>query len=180
MRKWTYKSFLRDYVSKLSYKDSLQLNKLLDEAEYENPRLREVLLLYMLENYGVELTMSKLHDYHELNELYSDYKESLLSGNYKSDMNNPFFKVYHSFKVKRDYPKNREEFKVKLLKRINEIKEDKEISNYQVYTRLNLNHGNINYALKHLDPTKISEENLKRIYDFVDSQWKTEHLSPHE
>src|SRR5690554_6197117 len=170
MRRWTYKSFLKDYVGKLSYKDTLHLNSLLNEAENDNPRLREVLLLHMLENYGEKVTMSKLSYYHNLQELFENYKNTLLNQNYKYDNNNPFYKVHNSFLVKRDYYKNQENYKIKLLEQIKKSIDDNKISKYKIYTRLNLNPGNINFAIKHLDSSKISEHNLEKIYEFIRSQ----------
>jgi hypothetical protein len=140
---------------------------LLSEAKYENPRLREVLLLHGLENYPNKNLDSLLEPYKSLNELYTRFKTSLKSSSYKSDVTNPFYKTYNSYKVKRDYHENRAVFKLKLIEKINELKLKKNISNYQVYNKFKLNPGNINFVLKHKDPNKISETILKDIYSFV-------------
>ena len=170
MRELTYKSFLKEYVNKLSYGENLHLNNLHKEAEYKNPRLREVLLLHMLETYKVETIRSKLKHFKNLNKIYIDYEDSLLSKNYQYESDNPFNKVYNSFVVRRDYHKNRNDFKLKLIEKIKRLQQQKNISSYRIYTDLGLNPGNVNYALKHNDTDKLSEENLKEIAKFLEMQ----------
>ena len=121
MRTLTFKSFLRNYIKRLSFNESLHLNKLLNEAEHHNPRIRDVLLLYMVESLDQKKLEHKLTNYSEQNKLYNKYKDSLLSHDYKTNKDNPLNKVFHSYTVKRDYQKNRSTFKNKLIHKIKQL-----------------------------------------------------------
>lgn len=89
------------------------MNKILDEAEHRNPRLREILLLYMLQIYDLNKVEHKLSGYEDLLQIFKEHEKSLVEMHYKSDANSPFYKVYHLYIVRRDYNKNRNIFKSK-------------------------------------------------------------------
>ena len=59
--------------------------------------------------------------------------------------------------------------KIKLMmhSRISEVKRIKNVTNYRIYTALNLNPGNANAFLKNGDISKVSLDTTRRILNFI-------------
>jgi len=170
MRELTFKGFLREYVKELSFCHSTNLSKLTNELKI-NPRLREPLILYSIFFDKQFILKEKLKDDHEFITLISKYqKEDLLSHlNKKSeDLSVDLIKVWKSYLSERNKPQSVNHTKELILKKVNDYKRLKNISNYRIYTDLKLNHGNINTWLKNGDCDKVSLETARRVLKYTE------------
>lgn len=92
-------TFLEEYVCYIACIDKMpsDVAGLLSEAESSNYRLREILILYLLVTHGSTSIEVLLKEYPELNKIYIDNRDLLLSKAYKLDEDNPFHKIYKSY-----------------------------------------------------------------------------------
>jgi len=158
MRELTFPGFLKEYVKELSYCNSTSLSKLSNELP-TNPRLREPVILYSIFTDKQEILAQKLNNDMEFVDLISNYqKDELIEvlNETNSDLSIGYVKVWKSYLTKKNKPRNDNHTKEIILRRVLEYKGIKKISNYRIYTDLNLNHGNINAWLKNGECDKVS------------------------
>jgi len=174
MRRLTFKGYLRWYARSLSSCDSNDIFRLAKEAEH-NHRLREPLFLYAC-SLGKVSALLRATKSEALREKYYLAKESfsfeeIISMLEKNDtrLDERYHKVYKSFLVKRNMPETDSSYKTLILNRINKLKSEKNVSNYQIYTRLNLNHGNVNSFLKNGEVGKVSVAVAEKILSYVEA-----------
>lgn len=171
MRTLTFKGFLAQYIKKLSYSNSLDLQKLAAEAVHDNYRLQAPLVLYaVVHRKRVRLTNllqgndSAKEMLDMLSMLAADSVEQKLhSGSFPE----AYQKVWNSFLVARDAPKRDEALKAAVRNKVLRLQEEKKCSNYRIYTDLKLNPGNINSWLKNGDCTKVSYHTAERVMNYV-------------
>lgn len=170
MRELQFKHFLSDYVNKLSLNRTNNFNKLFFEAEFENYRLREVLLLLLAEKDLFKKYMHKLSQYPKLFKAYLLNNEYFKNKDYENEsLSEAYRKVYNSYLVQKNKYQHNEHVKSLMVDKLLKMKEDKKVSTYRLYTHLKLNPGNVNYALKHKDTKKLSLKNLRDMLNFVES-----------
>jgi len=165
MRELTFRGFLKEYVKELSYCNSTSLSKLSNELS-TNPRLREPVILYSIFTDKQEILAQELNNDKEFEDLISNYqKDELIEvlNETNSDLSIGYMKVWKSYLTKKNKPQNDNHTKELILKRVLEYKSVKKISNYRIYTDLNLNHGNINAWLKKGDVEKVSIETAVKV-----------------
>ena len=98
MRELTFESFLSDYLKKLSYCGSNNINKLLTEYYEKNIRLKEVIDLYIIFSDKADLFKTKLLKF---NKEYDNYvienytKQTILDAfiNYKNQFKNLYNEI---------------------------------------------------------------------------------------
>ena len=171
MRKLTFKGFLTQYVKDLSYAGTTDLATLAEEATHNNFRLRAPLLLYAVKWEKTDLLRShfmKADGAEELLHMLSslekiELEDALENGKLPEE----YLKVWNSFKVRRDKPKNEEELKESMRRKILQLQQAKQCSNYRLYKDLKLNPGNINSWLKNGDGSKVSYQTASRIITYV-------------
>ena len=171
MRMLTFKGFLSQYVKKLSYANSLDLEKLAAEAVHDNYRLQAPLVLYAVVHGKRELLTNLLQGDDSAKEMLDmlstlaadSVEQQLRSGN----LPEAYQKAWNSFLVARDAPKRDEALKAVMRKKVLRLLEEKKCSNYRVYTDLKLNPGNINSWLKNGDCTKVSYHTAERVMNYV-------------
>ena len=91
----------------------------------------------------------------------------LLDSN-KSSLKNEYIKVWKSYISKRNKLQSTNHTKQLILNKVIEYKELKNISNYRIYTDLNLNHGNINAWLKHGECDKVSLDTARKVLKYIE------------
>ena len=169
MKPLTFVGFLKQYVRELSGEGTLNIFHLAKDAEHANPRLREPLVLYALFNDKVNVLLRAVKgkwleksivkrspsDMLTLLELNSD----TLPENYR--------KVYRSYRSVVSRKKTDDYTKELMLNRIRRLQEENNISNYRLYSSLNLNPGNVNAFLKHGDTGKVSLGTARKIFEFA-------------
>lgn len=170
MRELTFKGFLREYVKELSFCHSTNLTKLTNELQ-RNPRLREPLILYSVFYDKQFILKEKLKDDHEYLTLISKYqKEELINqlNNNSEDLSTDFIKVWKSYLSERHKPQSINHTKELIMRKVNDYKKIKNITNYRIYTDLKLNHGNINSWLKNGECDKVSLETARRVLKYTE------------
>ena len=171
MRELTFKGFLAKYVKELSNAGKVDLNTLTSEALNGNYRLRAPLLLYAVKHGKAALLRSSLQKVGYQGELLTmlgtleglNLEESLAAGSLPDE----YQKVWTSFNVRHDKPKNDEDLKAAMRNKIIQLQKAKNCSNYRLYKDLSLNPGNINSWLKNGDGTKVSYQTAQRIITYV-------------
>jgi hypothetical protein len=76
-------------------------------------------------------------------------------------------KILNTYKYKRNRITNDNHTKSLMRNKIIQIKKDKSISNYRIYTQLGMKHGNVNYFLKNGNLSKLSLNDVRAIFDYV-------------
>jgi hypothetical protein len=174
MKKPSFLSFLRNYLKYLGNTSSLALPKLVQLANSDYPRVAEPLYFYAVETEQ----LARLLKLSEGKWFYDDY--SNLAEKFKCrkdltsalDAENPriplrYLKVYLSYISERDKITNDKEFAALARAELLEQLAGKGLSNYRVYTDLNLNPGNINQYLKHGDTRNISRKTVNKLLRYV-------------
>ena len=171
MRKLTFKGFLAQYVKNLSYAGTVDLELLAGELNSGNSRLAAPLILYAVKHDKTALLRSALAEKGCSGELISMLDlleksdvEKLLES---EDLPEEYLKVWNSFKVRRDQPKNDNALKDAMREKTLQLLKEKDCSNYRVYKDLNLNPGNVNSWLKNGDSSKVSYQTAERIISYV-------------
>lgn len=173
MRTKTFMSFLKDYVKDMNPEQSLSLFKN-EKYVRSDSRLLNVYGFYVFFNQNVTKTLLDKKD--KLPLLYKKYLS--YASKYKGFTNDNLSKKVESLdpfdELKQLYTSyyNLEVNKNFVLKkfyynRIVDVKNKKNISNYRIYTDLNLNHGNTNEFFKNKKFEKLSLNNIKKIMNYV-------------
>ena len=162
MRKLTFKGFLEQYLTELSYDEACAISKLEKELA-GNLRLREPMALYVsLYKAEYRAKSSKLA---EALDYLSEY--DVMQALQKHLLKNEFNKVYVAYLNRVNNFTNEADTKQKIRLRVLEEQAKRKISNYAIYNALGLNPGNINDYLKNGNASKLSLETAYSIYDYV-------------
>ena len=175
MKTKTFMSFLRDYAKDMNPEQSLSLFKN-EKYVKSDTRLLNVYSFYVFFNHDVTDTLLQKKD--KLQRLYKKYEEykSKYDGvelNYLDqeveslDSFDELKQLYTSYK---NLVVNKNIIQKNLYhKIIMQTKNEKNISNYRIYTDLNLNQGNTNDYLRNKRFEKLSLDNIKKIANYVTS-----------
>lgn len=172
MRELTFVGYLTEYVRKLSSGNTNSIYKLADEATH-NHRLRAPLALYALCINKTNRLIAATKD----SELKSHYNsvfatlnavnvESLLA-NKSSGLTEEYYKVWEAYQCRINKVKIDGRVKLRALEKVRTLQAEKGISNYRIYTDLNLNAGNINTWLKNGDVNKISVDTAVKVLQYL-------------
>lgn len=166
MRQLTLLGFLSEYVKSLSECNSLNIHKLINEVYGGNYRLREPLFLYCHYSGKSEILLKYLND--------TDNKEyifivTLLKNNQTDDLPSDFIKVLNSYRRKVGMKDNDDNIKMLMLDKIIKLKEQKNISNYRIYTDLNINAGNFNDFVKNRKLSRLNLDKSREVYNYLQS-----------
>ena len=169
MRELTFKGYLTYQLRELS---GIPGNSVyaFSQIACNNARLKDVLSLYLIlyvqEN--LKNKILKKYDYMRascqklcgLNEYNADefLRDKSLS-EYRT--------VYENYLYMRSKKQQEDKIKAMMYARIVEVKCQKKISNYCIYTQLRLNPGNVNSFLKNGDTSKVSLNTTREILSFV-------------
>jgi uncharacterized protein YutD len=166
MRQLTLKGFIASYVKELSFSNTSSITKLINELD-ENPRLKEPLILH-----GI-LSGMPSHVSEKAPSFYSEYLKikdvignHLITEQYDTLPEN-YKKILNTYNYKKNRINNDNHTKSLMRNKIIQIKNDKSISNYRIYTQLGMNHGNVNYFLKNGNLSKLSLNDVRAILDYV-------------
>lgn len=166
MRQLTLLGFLSKYVKSLSECNSLNIHKLINEVYGGNYRLREPLFLYCHYSGKSEILLKYLND--------TDNKEytfiiTLLKNNQTDDLPTDFVKVLNSYKRKVGMKDNDDNIKMLMLDKIIKLKYQKNVTNYRIYTDLNINAGNFNDFVKNRKLNRLSLDKSREVYNYLQS-----------
>jgi hypothetical protein len=175
MKTRTFMSFLRKYAKDMNPEQSLSLFKN-EKYVKSDTRLLNVYSFYVFFDHDVSNTLLRKKD--KLQNLYTKYKEysSKYNGFTLNNMEqkvesldrfdelNQLYTSYKNLVVNKNIVQKNLYHKIIL-----QTKNEKNISNYRIYTDLKLNQGNTNDYLRNKRFEKLSLENIKRIAEYVAS-----------
>jgi len=176
MRKLTFKGFLQQYVKELSYCGTNNIRSLVKEIPGHNYRLVEPLVLYAISVNKDGYLRRVAEDSFLLSEAFRfdfmslDEVESLLISEIANDTGAvPFnyIKVYQSYIYFRDKQKNKNHTKMLMRNRINELRLEKNITTYRIYTDLKLNQGCVHAYIKNGKVEGVGLDSAKRILEYL-------------
>lgn len=173
MRELTFAGFLRRYVRELSTQDTLDVCKLVKEAQQENPRLREPLFLYAMETGKLPLLLAACagsnlaEGYGQLAKRYdaASLRQALQES--APELDGGYHKVWRSYQSMRSRPQSDAHTKELMRARVLLLQKEKRVTNYRLYTDLRLNPGNINAWLKHGDGNKVSLAHARQMLQYL-------------
>lgn len=169
MRELSFRGFLSQYVKELSFSGTNSIRVLASEADKQNPRLREPLLLYSLMTNKADFLTKNCGD--RLRLLYGDLltcdASSVIDLLRDDRLGENYQKVWRSYLSVRDRHKTDNWTKALMRQNIIRVKNEKSISTYRIYRDLRLNGGNLNAWLKHGDDDKVSLSTARKVYRYV-------------
>lgn len=166
MKKISFKRYLNEYVNQLSLQGTSSVTKLIDELNV-NPRIREPLVLHAAMS-GIPKSVAKMNpEFHEECKKIEQMVLHVEPEDYSSILPAKYHKIIKSYECIANKVENDNHSKILMRNRIIEIQTNKSISNYKIYTQLNLNAGNVNDFLKNGNPSKLSLENVRNMWNFV-------------
>ena len=174
MQRLTFHRYLERYVRSLSHSDSNSINKLAKELP-KNPRLKEPLFLYALCFDKTGLLLKASADFTtsvEYNDLASKYGWDEVLELLKEDdkkLDQGYRKVYRSYISRRNMPDTNNDTRRLLHNKTRRVQESKGVSNYRLYTDLNLNQSNVNAYLKHGDISRVGKKTAEKILTYLES-----------
>jgi hypothetical protein len=174
LRKLTFIGFLKQYIRSLSFSETGSLYKLAEEASSDNPRLCEPLFLYALFSGKEKILLSAVKstelrdEYSSLLELYDKQKMEQELMREDSVLPERYAKVYRSYLCVRNQQRNDAHTKSLMRDRILRLQNEKNVSNYRLYTDLRVNPGNMNAYIKHGDCSKISLKTARNAIDYME------------
>ena len=174
MRELTFKGFLAQYVKQLSKNNTNSLYRLADEASCDNARLKEPLFLFALysDKQAVLLQATKdqslFAEYQKMVSLFSADQMTQLLENNASVLPNEYHKVWRSFQSQKNRGQSDDHTKELMRLKVKRLQERCGVSNYRIYTDLNLNPGNVNAWLKHGVADKVSLDTARRTLRYVE------------
>ena len=174
MRELTFKGFLAQYVKQLSKNNTNSLYRLADEASCDNARLKEPLFLFALysDKQAVLLQATKdqslFAEYQKMVSLFSADQMTQLLENNASVLPNEYHKVWRSFQSQKNRGQSDDHTKELMRLKVKRLQERCGVSNYRIYTDLNLNPGNVNAWLKHGVADKVSLDTARRTLCYVE------------
>lgn len=164
MRELTFKGYLQQQLCELSGCNSKSLYKFAKLAG-NNARLKNVLCLFLVYCVDEKLKIQLCKKYtflqkdcERLNSVFPEQFDSSLS---------EFKTIYENYLIQKNVKENERKIKTLMQKSIVEKQAKNGISNYRIYTSLNLNPGNINAFLKNGDVSKVGLNTARRILSFV-------------
>lgn len=175
MKTKTFMSFLRKYAKDMNPEQSLSLFKN-EKYVKSDTRLLNVYSFYVFFDQDVRDTLLQKKD--KLQKLYKKYEEynskydgvdlNNLEQKVKSldsfDELNQLYTSYKNLVVNKNIVQKNLYHKI-----IMQTIKEKNISNYRIYTDLNLNQGNTNDYLRNKRFEKLSIDNIKKIANYVAS-----------
>ncbi len=177
MRPLKLKGYLMSQLKFLSGENTTSLYKYAKLAE-ENPRLNDVLCMYLTLCVDEKLR-KRLENYHLCVKKGCQNLRNITESNLPDMLDNPdlsqYKTIYDNYLYASKGSHNDDKIKRIMHSKILLVQKEKQISNYRIYTELNLNAGNTNSFLKNSDIDKMSLATIRRILSFVNSYSLTTH-----
>lgn len=166
MRKLTLLGFLSEYVRSLSERNTLNIHKLIDEVYSGNDRLREPLFMYCFYSNKTDILMKYLTESDKVEYIKNT---ELLKKGHTNKLPENYMKGLNSYKCKAGMKANDDHIKELMIERIVKLKEQKNISNYRIYTDLKINAGNFNDFIKNRNLNKLSLNKSRDVFNYLQS-----------
>ena len=174
MRELTFRGFLTRYMKELSKAKTNSLYRLAEEASHDNARLREPLFLFALYSGKQTVLLQATKDqnlFAEYQEMVSLYTADLLTQMFEDNASvlpNEYHKVWRSYQSQKNRVQSDDHTKELMRLKVKRLQERCGVSNYRIYTDLNLNPGNVNAWLKHGVADKVSLDTARKTLRYVE------------
>lgn len=143
VRTKAFKGWIKEYVNQLSLQGTSSVTKLIGELNV-NPRIREPLILHAAIS-GIPKSIAKVNpEFHEECKKIENMVLHVKPEKYSSVLPAKYHKIIKSYECIANKVENDNHSKILMRNRIIETQANKSISNYKIYTQLNLNAGNVN------------------------------------
>ena len=178
MRELTFRGFLTQYVKRLSAQETNSLYKLAAEASKSNARLREPLLLYAVYSEKQDVLLQATKDpamYETYQVIVSRYDANAMTALLETSspaLPTEYHKVWRSYLSQKNRYKADNHTKELMRQKVKRLQEKYGVTNYRIYTDLELNPGNLIIWLKHGDGDKVSLETARRALRYVEATGK--------
>lgn len=176
MKVLSFVGFLKKYVQELSGQKTVSVRKLAKDAEFDSPRLREPLLLFVFLSHEQASASRLLEGYPKLSKLYRQLCEAQSPDMLLSDLESGtnglpegFLKVYRSYHSVRNRSKNEMETKRLMRQRILKLQAEKKVTDYRLYTTLHLNAGNFSAFMRQQKLDRLSLNKARQMLSFLES-----------
>lgn len=175
MRELTFKGFLSQYVKQLSTQETNSLFKLAAEASSDNPRLQEPLLLYAVYSGKPDALLQATKEvqlYQTYARLLSQYDAMAFTELFETAspaLSAEYHKVWRSYQARKHRGQADDHTKELMRQKVKRLQKKYGVSNYRIYTDLNLNPGNLNAWLKHGNSKKVSLETARQTLHYVET-----------
>lgn len=175
MRELTFRGFLTQYVKRLSVQETNSLYKLAAEASKSNARLREPLLLYAVYSEKQDVLLQATKDpamYETYQVIVSRYDANAMTALLETSspaLPTEYHKVWRSYLSQKDRCQADNHTKELMRQKVKRLQKKYGVTNYRIYTDLELNPGNLNAWLKHGDGDKVSLETARRTLRYVEA-----------
>lgn len=169
MRELTLKGYLLSQLQTLSGVKSTSLYTFSHIAE-KNARLKDALCLYLVLFTEEKLLNRLVNKYRYLEapcSKLSELNQTNIGSYLHRDDLSEYETIYKNYLYMRNKKAHDNKIKEMMFLRITETIKLKSITNYRIYTTLNLNPGNANAFLKNGDISKVSLDTTRRILQFV-------------
>lgn len=167
MRELTFKGFVASYVRELSYTGTSSMRKLLEELD-ENIRLMEPLVIYAVLMDAPQKVCRKNPDFYaEYMRMGCKLNNDVFMWENRDELPERYRKVVEAYEYRANRIKNDNHTKLLMREKIIRIQECKGITNYRIYTDLELNPGNVNGFLKNGTVNKLALDVVRDIWNFV-------------
>lgn len=175
MRDLTFRGFLTQYVRQLAAEETNSLYKLAAEASSSNPRLREPLFLYAVYSQKEKVLLQATKEptlyaeYERMVSLYTADRMTELFEQASPLLPADYHKVWRSYQSRKNRGLADEHTKELMRQKVKRLQEKKGVTNYRIYTDLNLNPGNLNAWLKHGNGSKVSLKTARKTLRYVEN-----------
>lgn len=167
MRKLTIKGFIASYIEELSYSNTSSISKLVEELD-KNPRLMEPLVLHaILSGMPQRVCEKNPSFYTEYIQMCYKISDSAYILENKNELPERYRKVVEAYEYKAKRVENDNHTKLLMREKIIQIQFQKGITNYRIYTNLQLNPGNVNSFLKNGAANKLAIDVVRDMWTFV-------------
>lgn len=179
MRDLTFKGFLSQYLKHLSAQSTNSFRKLSEEANADNARLKEPLLLFAVcsqkQDYLLDTAKGTrfYSDYYRVVSQYDAQTLLHLLETGSEALPAEYHKVWRTFLSKKNKLQAEDHTKELIRQKVKRLQAKSGVTNYRIYTDLQLNPGNVNAWLKNGDCSKVSLDTARKTLRYVESQSNT-------
>lgn len=174
MRELTFRGFMKQYVTCLSFAHTSAVSQLVGEAATSNPRLREPLLLYAMVNDRLQALLTASEGtpcasfFHAYLQRFS--KDELLQKleNGDTELPHEFHKVWLSYQAEKMKPAHEASMKGLYRTRILDLKETCSVSTYRLCKDLKLNNANVCTWLRTGEPRLVTVDTARRMCRYLE------------
>lgn len=164
----TWEGFLKKKAQKLLNTKTESISKVA-KLKGEDSKLAPVMLFTKFKDFKPKKVLMSEELWKEWKEIYTRFNsaDDFIKFYMENETKSFYGKLVRTFNDEQNWITFENKIKADLLAIIKEMKEQKKITTYRIYTDLKINMGNCNKLFKDNDVTKIALDTLKKIETYV-------------